>query len=282
MSRVVLVHGIAQQVKGPETLLGSWLPALNDGLHLAGADALHHEDVSVAFYGDLFRRPGHRGLGEPPLTASDVQPGLEHELLLSWWQGAADTETQVPGPDAPARLRTPRTVQRALNALSHSSFFASLTETAMIGSARQVRRYFNEPEVRQAAADRLAQAVTGDATIVIAHSLGSVVAYETLCAQSHLQDLTLITLGSPLAVRGIVFDRLCPAPHNGRARWPVPVKRWINIADRGDAVALVKDLGPCFGSRVRNLMVDNGARAHDIQPYLTARATGVAVAEALA
>lgn len=148
MTRVVLVHGIAQQLKGPETIAEAWLPSLNDGLTLSGASTLPRDDVSAAFYGDLFRRPGHRGLGEPPIDASDVKPGLEHELLLSWWKAAADAESRVPGPEATGRLRTPRIVQRALNALSHSTFFAGLAEGAMIGSARQVRRYFTEPEVR--------------------------------------------------------------------------------------------------------------------------------------
>ncbi|MFB6520080.1 hypothetical protein [Streptomyces sp. NPDC056401] len=281
MTRVVLVHGIAQQLKGPETITEAWLPSLNDGLAISGSDTLSRQDVAVAFYGDLFRRPGHRGLGEPPLDASDVEPGLEHELLLAWWQAAADAEAPVPGPDAPARLRTPRVVQRALNALSHSAFFAGLAESAMIGSARQVRRYFTEPEVRRAAGERLTRAVTGETTVIIAHSLGSVVAYETLCAHPQWQDLTLITLGSPLAVRGLVFDRLRPAPTGGTARWPVPVKRWINIADRGDAVALIKELAPSFGTRVQDLMVNNGAHAHDVRPYLTARETGLVLAEAL-
>ncbi|MFE6270200.1 hypothetical protein ACFVQ9_15615 [Streptomyces goshikiensis] len=281
MSRVVLVHGIAQQLKGPESITEAWLPSLNDGLAISGAGILPRHDVSVAFYGDLFRRPGHRGLGEPPLDASDVEPGLEHELLLSWWQAAADAEARVPGPDAPSRLRTPRVAQRALNALSHSAFFAGLAEGAMIGSARQVRRYFTEPEVRRAAGERLAHAVTDETMAIVAHSLGSVVAYETLCSHPQWQDLTLITLGSPLAVRGLVFDRLRPTPHKGTARWPVPVKRWINIADHGDAVALVKELAPSFGTRVQDLKVDNGAHAHDVSPYLTARKTGLVLAEAL-
>ncbi|QLE74558.1 hypothetical protein FGW37_25810 [Streptomyces rectiverticillatus] len=282
MTRVVLVHGIAQQLKGPETVAGAWLPALNDGLAISGSKTLPRDDVSVAFYGDLFRRPGHRGLGEPPLDASDMESGLEHELLLSWWQAAAGAEAGVPGPDAPARVRTPRVIQRALHALSHSSFFARLSEGAMIGSARQVRRYFTEAGIRHAAEERLTRAVTVETTTIVAHSLGSVVAYETLCAHPHWQDLTLITLGSPLAVRGLVFDRLHPVPHGGTARWPLPVKRWINIADHGDAVALVKELAPRFGSRIQDLTVDNGAHVHDVRPYLTARETGLVLAEALA
>ncbi|MFG2502870.1 hypothetical protein ACGFSB_32270 [Streptomyces sp. NPDC048441] len=282
MTRVVLIHGIGQHLKGPQTITETWFPALNDGLTVSGASTLPRHDVSVAFYGDLFRRPGHRGVGEPPLDASDVELGLEYELLLSWWQAAADAEAQVPGPEAPARLRTPRIVQRALNALSHSAFFTGLAESVMIGSARQVRRYFTEPEVRRAAGERLSRAVTSETTTIVAHSLGSVVAYETLCAHPQWHDLTLITLGAPLAVRGLVFDRLHPPPQGETARWPVPLKRWINIADHGDVVALVKELAPSFGSRIQDLTVNNGAHAHDVRPYLTARETGLVLAETLA
>jgi hypothetical protein len=59
------------------------------------------------------------------------------------------------------------------------------------------------------------------------------------------------------------------------------VSRWTNIADRGDAVALVKELAPFFGSRVTDVLVHNGAKAHDVRPYLTAAATGAAIADGL-
>jgi hypothetical protein len=38
MSRVVLVHGVAQQYKGPETLKAECAPAACDGVTLAGDD----------------------------------------------------------------------------------------------------------------------------------------------------------------------------------------------------------------------------------------------------
>ncbi|MEE1749270.1 hypothetical protein [Streptomyces sp. JV184] len=281
MTRVVLIHGIAQQVRGPETLLADWYPALSDGAALAGGARLDRNEVSMAFYGDLFRLAGHRGLGQPELDAFDVQDGLECSLLLQWWASAAEQEARVAGPSAATRLRTPLLVQRALDALSHSAFFSGLSERAMIGSARQVRRYFTEPQVRAAVQERLARLVTRDTKVIVAHSLGTVVAYEALCAHSDWPDLTLITLGSPLAVRSLVFERLAPLPTGGRARWPAPVKRWTNIADAGDVVALTKELAPSFGARIRDLLVHNGAKAHDVSPYLTARETGMAIADAL-
>jgi len=280
MTRVVLVHGIAQQYKGAHTLLDDWYPALSDGVALAGG-RLARDDVSMAFYGDLFRPAGHRGSGVVDLDAADVEEGLERDLLLQWWEAAAREETQVTGPDTVVRLRTPDLVQRALNALSHSSFFAGLSERLMIHSARQVRRYFTEPELRALIQQRLSQTLGARTDVVVAHSLGSVIAYEVLCAQPELRDLTLVTLGSPLAVRGLILDRLIPPPTDGHARWPTPVKRWTNIADRGDPVALAKKLAPSFGTRVTDQLVHNGARAHDVRPYLTARQTGQAVADGL-
>jgi len=280
MTRVVLLHGIAQQHKGPESLLADWYPALADGVTLAGA-TLERRDVTMAFYGDVFRPAGHRGLGEPELDASDVEDGLEQDLLLAWWEAAARAESRVPGPDAAARGRTPYLVQRALNALSHSAFFAGLSDRLLISDARQVRRYFTDPDVRGAVQERFLAALTERTEVVVAHSLGSVVAYEVLCAHPESADVVLVTLGSPLAVHGLVLDRLVPAPRDGRARWPAPVKHWTNIADRGDVVALTKELAPVFGDRVIDLLVHNGAKAHDVRPYLTARETGRAIASAL-
>ena len=57
---------------------------------------------------------------------------------------------------------------------------------------------------------------------------------------------------------------------------------WTNIADTGDVVALTKRLAPLFGERVQDLLVNNGSKAHDISPYLTAAQTGHAIAEGLA
>lgn len=149
MSRVVLVHGIGQQVKGPQTLLADWYPALCDGLALAGGQ-LDQADASVAFYGDLFRRSGARSLDDPLLDASDVTDPRDAQWLQAWWEEAARLETVVKGPSDPGRIRTPYWIQRALDALSHSTFFAGCSEHLMISSARQVRRYLTETQTRHA------------------------------------------------------------------------------------------------------------------------------------
>jgi hypothetical protein len=82
--------------------------------------------------------------------------------------------------------------------------------------------------------------------VVVAHSLGSVVAYETLWSNPDLEIELLLTLGSPLGMRNVVFENLLPAPVNGLGGRPGGVKRWVNIADKDDIAAIPPDLRGCF------------------------------------
>lgn len=279
MARIVGIHGIAQEVRGPEVLRTKWAPALRDGVTLSGAEPPDDTDLDIVFYGDLFR--GGKASGSPLYTAVDVEEGFERELLEAWWVQAAASDEAVPGPDAKTKVRAARTVQRALNALSQSRFFAGLTERLIISFIKQVHSYLIDDSVRARIQELVASKVSGDTAVLVGHSLGSVVAYEAACAHPDW-DLTLITLGSPLGIRNLVFDRLRPAPENGHAHFPACAAAWANVADTGDAVALVKQLDPLFGPRVEDLIVHNGSKAHDASPYLTAPQTGRAVAEGLA
>lgn len=285
MPLIVAVHGIAQQLKGPEVLRAEWGPALRDGVRKAGV-TLHESHLACAFYGDKFRPPGQmRAAAEPNYRVSDLTED-ERELLLLLWREAARTEPErVLAPDAATRASTPGSVQMGLRLLAHSSFFAGLAERALIGALKQVRLYLREAGIRSAARAAVDATVDVDTRVLIGHSLGSVVAYEAL----HLYGATarwanvrtLVTLGSPLGIPNLIFDALDPAPENGRGAWPSRIERWSNVSDDGDVVALVKKLGPLFGDAIQDIRIVNGAAAHDVVSYLTAPETGKAVAHGL-
>ncbi|MGW4371344.1 hypothetical protein ACWEKT_37465 [Nocardia takedensis] len=287
MARVVCVHGIGQQVSGSEVMLGEWLPAINSGLVLAGADRLTDADVAAAFYGDLFRPPGQPlSAPEPWYDADDVEPGFERDLLTVWWDAAAAVDPSVWVPDDRSLGRTPVSVQRRLEQLADSRFFAGIALRTMVGNLKQVRRYLTEPELREQIRTRVRAGITDDTRVVVAHSLGSVVAYETLCATDDHPVRALVTIGSPLGIPSLIFDRLQPAPVRGIGVWPGGEELvWSNFADSGDAVALVKELNPLFGSslaeRVWDTLVCNGSHAHSAVPYLTEKLLGQAIAGGL-
>ncbi|MFE1841626.1 lipase family protein [Streptomyces sviceus] len=289
MARVVAVHGIGKQTLGEETLRKEWLPALNDGLTRAGAAVrLAEPDLAMAFYGDLFRPPGEfLAVGDPPYTAADVAEGFEQELLLAWWSAAAASDPAVVPPGADTLASTPRSVQSALRALSGSRFFAGIALRAMVFDLKRVHAYLTDPNLRAQALALVADQIGEDTRVVVAHSLGSVVAYEALCARPGHRVRALVTIGSPLGIENLILHRLQPRPLTldgpARAVWPGHQGLvWTNLADEGDVVALVKDLRSAFGEQVRCAIVRNGARAHDAGAYLTDALCGQAVADGLA
>ncbi|MFG3064848.1 hypothetical protein ACGFYM_40870 [Streptomyces sp. NPDC048231] len=100
---------------------------------------------------------------------------------------------------------------------------------------------------REAVAARIAR---HQPRVVVAHSLGSVVAYEALHAHPELRPELFLTIGSPLALPRAVFERLLPSPQGAapalRGARPPGVMRWVNIADPGDPVAIPPGLGGFF------------------------------------
>lgn len=282
MARVVCVHGVGQRRETETTLHRMWAPALCGGVQLAGGRLEEHE-VRCAAYGDLFRPPSRAlAVGDPLIRVEDLDE-FERDMVTLWWAEAARTDPRVINPDTRSLARTPRGVQTALRALSGSRFFAALGQRALLGDLRQVRDYF-KPDVRRKATTQVAKAVDNDTRVLVGHSLGSVVAYEALSANPSWPIQMLITLGSPLGIPNLIFDQLEPRPlsandagSSARGVWPREGSAWTNIADDADVVALVKDLRPAFGPKLNGWIIDNGAHAHDVKPYLTAVETGRAI-----
>ncbi|WP_438487489.1 hypothetical protein [Streptomyces sp. S186] len=294
MARVVFVHGVGKQYLSEDSLARDVVPELRGGTRLAGGPIPDADDVSVAFYGDLFRPRGARTGHHPRYEAADIETEEEFTLLMAWWAEAARTDPDVPGPGeaggrgpagwAASQAMRLRSVRAALDALTGARFLRGVLDRVLIGDLKQVTGYFTDASVRSAARKRLAAQITPETRVVVAHSLGSVVAYETLCDEEFSADWdvhALVTLGSPLGMGALVLDRLRPEPVDRRAAWPIPLRSWTNIADVTDIVAAVRELRPSFGSRVTDLPVHNGAHMHDAKRYLTAVETGRAIAAGL-
>lgn len=257
MARVVLVHGAFHELWGPNRLAARWAPALLDGMWAAGIDTgsitpeTVRAAVAVAFWGDLFRpapqAPGQRPAdGDDDLDTADLVAGLREH-------GSAAVEQMS------------RTVAEATQART----------AKLLGS------YFTDPLVRRRVHGRVARHLTPDTEVVVAHSMGTVIAYEALCANPDVEIAAFVTLGSPLGNPGLVFDLLDPPPRDGRGVWPGGVRTWTNIAAEGDLATLA---APQLAERFGNVIdeyVFNGRHPHDIDPYLTAAATGRAVARGL-
>ncbi len=247
MSRIVMVHGAGNDLWGPASIKARWYPALADGLAWHGVE-IDPADVQIAFYGDLFREDPQRGY-EPPVDAGAA---------------IASVEEVVKGIDPHVDL---------------AELTKMLTENHYDRLLAQAAAYLQQPSVRPAARQRVEAAVGPDTEVVVAHSLGTLVAYETLCAHPEWTVGTFVTIGCPLA-GDMIHQSLDPAPVDGVGRWPGAVRTWTNIADPDDPAAR-NHLSGRFAGPVVEYAVDNGHRVHDPEPYLNNPWTGRAVAAGL-
>ncbi len=288
MARIVGVHGIAQQYRGGPELTQQWLLDIRAGLEAAGfrstADGLADSDVRVAFYGDLFRPPGTMSTGAPPYTVVDLGRD-ETELLSVLYDEAVRCQPELGPP--PGVMKGSRPLPHVmLDRVLQSRALSGLAKHLLIDDLKQVNAYLDDHDQRQAVLDRLAGEMSEDVEVIIGHSLGSVVAYEFCCQAPTTGVKLFVTLGSPLGIPRLIFDRLQPPPTNGRGSWPQRIPRWVNVADRNDIVALRKELASMFergpdDAQVEDRLVDNGEKPHAGGPYLNSRQTGEALGAAL-
>ena len=285
MPKILIVHGISNQYLGESELLSAWYPALCDGLRRVNCTALPTQaECFCPFYGDLFRKPGHMGAAAAPSPAAVAAADPEEvRLLQAIWKDAAQADPKVPGPDEfdLSLVWAPNLAVRALNALAKSQYLANYTPLQFFGDLKQVVGYLNNRDLRDQILNRVLSHIDAETKIVIGHSLGSVVAYEAVCAKPEAIE-TLLTLGSPLGIRNVVFDKLTPPPGAMEiGPWPGNVMHWRNVAASGDPVAAEKKLAGCFGSKVEDRTIDSGWDAHSSTRYLNSCEAGEAVARSL-
>jgi hypothetical protein len=295
MAEIVLVHGIDQQQKSADKLESEWLPALAGGVRTAGfpgiadriwRDAAEPERIEtrMAFYGYLFLAPGQQG--DDPGDFTNEEQELVEALAMEWLKRTAARATKENARDTAGRELAYVTqqmgaeqglgnvVRSAIGGLAKIPWFApygmGFAERFVRRSLAQVTRYFTDETIRSEALEAVLKLVEANTKVLIGHSLGSVIAYEA----AHLikQPIPLlITLGSPLGLQTVVYQRLRPQPPS----FPPNVQRWVNVADQDDFIAAEPRLEGLFSQGMLagaifegGYTVDNGADPHNANFYL--------------
>lgn len=138
-------------------------------------------------------------------------------------------------------------------------------------SVDETNRYFHNGDniacqIRELLKEQLRAALlSNEKILLIGHSLGSVIAYDTLWELSHLEHLPVkidmfLTLGSPLGLK-YVQNRLMGHQRKGIRKYPTNIRHWVNIASVGDGVALEKSLSESF-KEMRTLNVAESIEDH--------------------
>lgn len=277
---LVFVHGRSQEMKDASALKKEWLEALDSGLASAGLSLpLPAEDVHFPYYGqtlyDLVNdTPAEhvaevivRGAAQSSAERIFIQQVLEEVAALS-----SLTPKQIEAEDenrtvARGMLDHEAYLLAILRALDRNVPFASGASIAL--ATRDVHRYLTRPGIRDRIEAGVRTALSVDTpSVVVAHSLGTVVAYNLLRREAETcgwKVPMLITLGSPLGVRAIRL-RLAPIVH------PVGVAAWFNARDPRDLVALHPLDTESFSIKPaienKNDVVNDTENRHGISGYL--------------
>jgi hypothetical protein len=274
--RILGVHGVKNHQAGLEPeqaarrLAGWWRSATLAGLGMP-KDRSDLLGIDVAYYAHRLHLGTAQGDDDPGLLDPDVQ-----ELIIAWAKiCGAPKETAQGWLTAPARSAVGWVARKY--GLEHRP---ALILTAAF--FREVQTYFTYPARRSGATADVADAIERTVPqVIIAHSLGSAVAYEALWIHPHPPVDLLLTVGSPLAMPGIVFDRL--NAHPGPRGLPPGVARWINIADPGDFIAVpIGGITARFQRVAADLTDAIGAFSfHQVSKYLQCGATAGVLASYL-
>lgn len=303
-AELVFVHGIG----GPRDVVAhcrQWTDALAVGARRAGHSALATRllDLPIRFaaYRDLFDPPNQpTPPGEPGGRDLDLPPGGEAILadLLAevidshppsdthegtrWALDQAREQLAASGsePALANRMVAAATTLLGIKPLRQAGQWAE--GRLLLADLAQVARYLTRSALLDAQIRaRVQESIGTGPVIVVAHSLGTIVALETLHEYAASVPL-FVTLGSPLGMRTVVWPRLFPQPPST----PVGVRRWLNFWDREDIIVARRQLHVSPNARgivPQSERIDaDGVWVHTATKYLSQPGVAGPIAEALA
>jgi hypothetical protein len=262
--RLVLVHGVGKP-RRQAVDKDRWISALADGARRAGHSLAAERliagelaEIVFAYYGDLFAAAHRQGAEGIALTQQEAE--LLHALLTEITEAQCDAHPNDDGQpgaalaSARAQLRLGETgtaqgagdlVRQSINAattlLGARPWYRAgqwVGGKFLVADLAQAARYLSrgEPDPAGQTLDAriraaVAASIGPDPAVVIAHSLGTVVGFEALHEPGARVPL-FVTLGSPLAMRAVVWPRVRPRP----PATPDRVDRWLNFWDRDDII----------------------------------------------
>lgn len=196
------------------------------------------------------------------LQSMGLDPHDRHHLdfterLLQAYSESDDWGTPLSGTRGPSPLNASQsTAARPRRNWLARYFLQSFFQDVVV--------YFLDPERRLAIQERLRAALdlAGQPAIIVAHSLGTVIAFETLSQMTPAIEVPLlVTVGSPLG--------LCPLQDEIRAHGnalvvPPGVAAWHNFADPWDPIALdgqlFDDFAATAGVAIQDVAIRNTER----------------------
>jgi len=224
---IIGIHGLSNKPK--KTLLADWWEqAILEGLKVN----FNLKEISINFKSVYWADVTYKDEGpQDPVPEEDAYreaaPGAI-QLYRDNWRDYI-------------RARAAGAVAGAIDTMKEMFGLSEAAELVLKSKLPDLHRYYTDPAIRDELRSRLEKAIKenkGKRIMVVAHSMGSIIAYDVLRAigrddLSHAVD-HFVTIGSPLGLPHVKYKIL---RESDLVRTPSIVKRWTNLADRRDPVA---------------------------------------------
>lgn len=278
MRELVLIHGRSQQGKDAAELKKTWMAALQDGFNNAHVQLqLDDSRVHFPYYGDTLEGLVDKAETVASVvvkggkdTVGDAEASLMSQVVKEVLDAKGISQADVSAAQAAAGMTVIKkgplnwgwvlTGLRMLNGLGFGTLALELC-------TRDVYQYVYDPSVAQDINDGVSAAFSDKETVVVSHSLGTVVAYSILSEMGTAKNWrvpTFITLGSPLAIHAV--NQLLPS-----LAMPSCVGSWYNGRDPQDTVALyplAPNHFPNLGIIAKDSINNQSDNHHGIEEYL--------------
>ena len=284
--RLALVHGINNQNSSSQQIIDQWLAALESTLPNDAIEMIRGMQIVAPYYGDVLYEATETGHDAPEAVAqSAADPASDEaefyrEALEDLAPAVGVTESDIhaaSGSTAPIEQGLPHD-RRFLALLRAIEAIAPDQGRIFLRILPQAFAYLFRAHVSKLVDDIVRPAITGDSTLIVAHSLGTLTTFKLLRERDLPVCPFYFTLGSPLSVKAV---QNALGPVFGR---PASVGHWLNGLDPDDAVSIGRSLkNTTFGPGIDNIDdIDNGIEdPHDIRKNLSDRRIAEAIYRAL-
>ncbi len=218
-----------------------------------------------------------------PQIASDMELHSKEFKLIAWnylyYHTSKDANLDLPWLDALLNQHGPTEQdiseaqswhvkrERILyNIIDHVPLLLQMLPEPARSTAEEISRYFQNGDniardIRELLKLELRPILAkNDKVLLIGHSLGSIIAYDTLWELSHQEHLPgnvdFLTLGSPLGMN-YVQHRLMGNNNHNKKKYPTNIRHWINISSIGDVTALDRSFSDDFGEMLKLKIIDS-------------------------
>lgn len=228
MSKIIIgIHGLANK-PADEVLKKGWADAMREGLKKnAGINITSNSlNFQSVYWADVMYKK--------PDTKYDAYKKANKGDLKRYEDGWFDT----------IRAWTSDKIDDVVDPLKNWFDIDMLANAVLKSKLKDLHTYYNDKNIRAELRGRFEKAIrdnanAGNRIMVVSHSMGTIIAYDVLRKlgkENH--DFSIehfVTLGSPL---GLSHVKHMIINENHLVRTPSIVKKWSNLADRRDPVAL--------------------------------------------